>query len=124
MSQAQFAHVLGLRRQATISDWESGERAPRMSAARMEELIARYTQSSATLFVLEPRSYAIGVLTSIEKDALSTLAKIGEARRVLGAATPAEGLRYAATEARAAMTVAESPPARAVGGSRRRGRQT
>jgi DNA-binding XRE family transcriptional regulator len=121
LSQTKFGQLLGVR-QATISDWETGAVEPSISLARMQELLQDATPGGVRPdLMLDPRSYSLGVLTGIEGDARSTLAKIAEARRVLGATPAVGGPRdRVADEARGARkALAPKPKRRAAGGSSR-----
>jgi putative transcriptional regulator len=123
LSQTRFGQLLGVK-QETVSMWETGAAKPKMSLARMQEVLQGAVSGGVRPdLAVDPRSYALGVLTGIEGDARSTLEKIAEARRVLGATPDVGGLEYAAVAARPALRVAEAPLAKAAGGSRRRGRQ-
>ena len=100
LSQGEFAKVLGISRQGTISTWERGESVPLLTVERMEELIAAYVGQGAAParpdgFALDPRSYALGTLANLGDDvaALRGLAdrmaaKVEAATATLGGAIP------------------------------------
>lgn len=96
VTQQEFAAILGVSRQGTISDWEATPQkvAPTMSAARMEELVAAHAGVRVGGYVLDPRSYALGAFSALHDDvrliaevAARMAAKVEAAERTLGGAT-------------------------------------
>lgn len=108
VTQAEFAKILGISRQGTISDWEvSPQRVvPSMSAARMEELVTAHSGVRVGGYVLDPRSYALGTLAAIRDDAkaLASIvdalaAKVDTAERTLsGEAIPPSAVMDSSTQ--------------------------
>lgn len=132
LSQGEFAKVLGIARQGTISTWERGESVPLITVERMEELIAEYVGKGVRParpdgFALDPRSYALGTLANLGDDvaALRSLAdrmaaKVQAATATLGGATPPSVVPDSAiAEGRDALGAsAEKPTRRRHGGHR------
>ena len=87
LNQTAFGQLLGVR-QATVSDWESGRSVPLLSLERMQEIIQEREGGVRPDLMVDPRAYVLAVFDRIEGDARSTLDKIAEARRVLGASPP------------------------------------
>jgi DNA-binding XRE family transcriptional regulator len=98
LSQSAFAKILGVKRQGTISDWESGAVAPSLTLAVMEERLLDHFGPAPRGHAIDPRSYALGVLAAIERDAATITAKVAEARRVLGATTSVSATESALQE--------------------------
>jgi len=90
MTQEAFAKLLGFKGYATVSDWERGVVVPSIPAALMEEVVNRALGVRQDGHFVDPRSYALTVLATVEAEvqrhAADTLARIAEARRVLGLA--------------------------------------
>lgn len=88
LTQLQFARLLGYKRYNSISDWERGTVEPKISAARIEELVTAHEGIRPEGHLVEPRAYADQVLASLAAEVSAfhsqTIARLDEARRVLG----------------------------------------
>jgi transcriptional regulator with XRE-family HTH domain len=114
MSQTAFAALLGYKgRPATISDWETGKVEPDIPAALFHEKVA---EASGLTDGTLATDYARSVLGMLEMDADGIalqaermLAKIREARELLGGASSPEAV--VGTRARAAVAAERQPRA-------------
>ena len=121
MTQTEFARLLGVARQGTVSAWETGDATPLISAERMEELVMTHGAPRAGGYLLDPVSYSLGALVNVADDArliadaaARIVTKVADAARTLGAVTPPS----ASAIGRGAVQGAAAPQAR----RRRKGR--
>ena len=89
LTQTEFGRLFGVNYGA-VSAWETGASSPKFPAAYMEEVVNRALGVRQDGHFVDPRSYALTVLATVEAEvqrhAADTLARIAEARRVLGLA--------------------------------------